>query len=587
MDRTSKIVVATALAVLVWSLVSQNSAMQKARQAQEVAAAAQKAAEQKVAEVHVAPKPLSEAVAPVAKASGVEADVPEQGEVIKRGEVEWHFTNKGGGIGKIVLLKHKGEGDRPVVLNEFGNVPVGALTESFDAPVLDLFSLEKDPAGRAVTFRRTDVRQLEITKTFTLQDSTSKKADEFIADLEIRIRNASVGPLTVPNYAIRTGAASPLHVKDLAIYTGFNRMKGGSAHFTDATWFAGGGFLGFGKKDRSVYSDAGSEGEPITWLGVNDQYYTMILTSVGAGFREALARRFQISAEEWSAAEKARADEALPFAVEGAGRLAVTTLEPGKEVVCKFSIYAGPREQGLLKSLGGGQVQIMDFGMFSLVSSSLLGAMNLLHGMLGSYAAAIILLTVIIKLLLWPLQNKATDSMKKMQALQPKMNEIKTRYQDNPQRMQQELLSLYRENKVNPMSGCLPMLVQIPIFFGFYNMLGKAVELRNSSFLWVKDLSQPDTVAMIAGYPLNVLPLLMAGTMLWQMQVTPKTGDPVQQRMFMFMPLIFIAFCYNFASALALYWTVQNIFSVVQITITNRRDRVGAQSTVYAPKPRK
>lgn len=116
------------------------------------------------------------------------------------------------------------------------------------------------------------------------------------------------------------------------------------------------------------------------------------------------------------------------------------------------------------------------------------------------------------------------------------------------------------------------MLVQIPIFFGFYNMLGKAVELRNSSFLWVQDLSQPDTVARLLNFPINVLPLIMAVTMFVQMAIQPKSGDPAQQRIFMFMPLIFIFFCYNFASALALYWTVQNLFSIVQLLATKNQE---------------
>jgi YidC/Oxa1 family membrane protein insertase len=127
------------------------------------------------------------------------------------------------------------------------------------------------------------------------------------------------------------------------------------------------------------------------------------------------------------------------------------------------------------------------------------------------------------------------------------------------------MMKLYRQFGVNPMGGCLPMLVQIPIFFGFYSMLQYAVELRNQPFLWwVEDLSQPDTVAYIMGLPLNILPILMAVTMVIQMQLTPKTGDKMQQRIFMLMPLIFFFFCYNFASALALYWTTQNIFSIGQ-----------------------
>jgi YidC/Oxa1 family membrane protein insertase len=172
---------------------------------------------------------------------------------------------------------------------------------------------------------------------------------------------------------------------------------------------------------------------------------------------------------------------------------------------------------------------------------------------------------------MWPLQNKATQSMKRMQALQPEMAALKERYQDDPTRMNQELMKLYKTYQINPLAGCLPMLVQLPLFLGFYGMLGKAVELRNAHFWWVKDLSQPDTVATILGYPLNVLPLLMAVTMLGQMSLSPKSGDPVQQRVFMFMPVIFIAFCYNYASALALYWTVQNLFSIVQLYVTRNQ----------------
>jgi YidC/Oxa1 family membrane protein insertase len=210
-----------------------------------------------------------------------------------------------------------------------------------------------------------------------------------------------------------------------------------------------------------------------------------------------------------------------------------------------------------------------------------------LHARFGSYAWAIIVLTLIIKTLLWPLQNKATNSMKKMGALQPKMTELREKYSDDPQRMNTEIMKLYKDYGINPLSGCLPMLVQIPIFFGFYNMLGKAVELRNSSFLWVQDLSQPDTVAYIAGFPLNILPLIMAATMFWQMAISPKSGDATQQKVFMFMPLIFIFFCYNFASALALYWTVQNLFSVAQLYATRNQAPPELVKVAAAPRAKK
>jgi YidC/Oxa1 family membrane protein insertase len=148
------------------------------------------------------------------------------------------------------------------------------------------------------------------------------------------------------------------------------------------------------------------------------------------------------------------------------------------------------------------------------------------------------------------------------------------------------MLGLYKKHGVNPFSGCLPMLIQIPIFLGFYGMLGKAVELRNVGFLWVSDLSQPDTVATVLGIAINVLPILMAVTMFWQMAISPKSGDPMQQKIFMFMPLMFIYFCYSFASALSLYWTVQNLFSIVQL-YASRRNASSGDAVVLSESKKK
>jgi YidC/Oxa1 family membrane protein insertase len=274
--------------------------------------------------------------------------------------------------------------------------------------------------------------------------------------------------------------------------------------------------------------------------------------------------------------------------VDGALGMAGFRLQPGETAARSFQIYCGPREYRRLRELGNYEAEIMDFGIFGIVSKTLLNSMNTLNGWFGSYAWAIVVLTIFIKLLMWPLQNKATASMKKMQALQPKMVELREKYKDDPQAMNVEVMKMYKQYGVNPFGGCLPMLIQIPIFFGFYNMLGKAVELRNSKFFWVQDLSQPDTIFEIpgVGFPVNVLPLLMAATMLWSMMLQPKSGDQMQQRIFMFMPLIFIAFCYNFASALALYWTVQNLFSVAQLYVTRNQTAPTLQK-VAAPKSKR
>jgi YidC/Oxa1 family membrane protein insertase len=194
--------------------------------------------------------------------------------------------------------------------------------------------------------------------------------------------------------------------------------------------------------------------------------------------------------------------------------------------------------------------------------------MNGLYSMTGSYALAIILLTICVKAILWPLQNKANNNMKKMSALQPEMKRLQDKYKEEPVKFQQEMGKVWKKAGVNPLSGCWP------IFIGFYNMLGKAVELRHHGFWWVKDLSQPDTIFHLAGIPVNPLPLLMAVTMLLQMKLSPQSGDPAQRKMMMFMPLIFIFMCYNFASALALYWTIQNVISIVQLQITKSQNKV-------------
>jgi len=177
--------------------------------------------------------------------------------------------------------------------------------------------------------------------------------------------------------------------------------------------------------------------------------------------------------------------------------------------------------------------------------------------------------------------------MRHMAALAPKMQELKEKHKDDPTRMNQEVMKLYKEHGVNPVGGCLPMMIQIPIFFGLFSMLGQAAELRNASFLWVRDLSQPDTIAHLPGlgWPINILPLLMGASNVWLMQMTPKTGDAMQRRVLMFMPLIFLVFCYNFAAALALYYTTQNLFTILQLW-QNQRQPIPVVEKVAPPGKR-
>ena len=584
MDRKGIIAVTLSIiTLLVWWHFN-NQEMQKiaaARQAAQ-AVAAEKAARELAEQGPGAAPATAPTAAPAAPAP--EPVAPGQIEVLATPLVDYTFTNLGGGIERALLKKHEGEEGKKMVLNEFGSIPIGAITEAAGEGTRAAFTAKVESG--AITFERTDAKQLQLTKRFTVPQGADAKS-EYLVQLEATFTNRGAQPLTVPAYFVHTGSAAPVHEGDLINYTGFKWFGG---KFVDVTTFAGGWF----SSAKPVFAESHPN---VAWAGVANQYFTTVVspriespgmpTQTGQKGSAVWARPFEIPEAAWKQSGRTSTSAGTKHsAIDGALGLPAFTLDPGKSLTQRFQIYAGPREYGRLRLLPNSESDIMDFGMFGIVSETLLNTMNWLHGRLGTYAAAIIILTLIIKTLLWPLQNKATNSMKRMQLLQPKQAELRDKYKDDPTRMNTEVMKLYKDYGVNPLSGCLPMLVQIPIFFGFYNMLGKAVELRNSSFLWVNDLSLPDTIGHLpgVGWPINILPLLMAATMFWQMAISPKSGDPMQQKIFMFMPLIFVAFCYNFASALALYWTVQNLFSVVQLYATRNQAPPTLQKVAAPPK---
>jgi YidC/Oxa1 family membrane protein insertase len=238
-----------------------------------------------------------------------------------------------------------------------------------------------------------------------------------------------------------------------------------------------------------------------------------------------------------------------------------------------FILYAGPKEYERLQSLNVGLEHIIDFGFFSIIARPLFWVLKLFYDLIGNYGWAIVLLTIIVRIPFIPLVNKSQKSMKKMQEIQPKMAEVREKFKKDPQRMQKEMMELYKSHKVNPLGGCLPILLQIPVFFALYKILLTAIELRGAPFmLWIQDLSAPDTlfghipaaIPLIGGFAVGPLPILMGATMLIQQKMTPTTLDPMQNRLMMLMPIIFTFLFLNFASGLVLYWLMNNIFSIAQ-----------------------
>ena len=209
--------------------------------------------------------------------------------------------------------------------------------------------------------------------------------------------------------------------------------------------------------------------------------------------------------------------------------------------------------------------------MIHQLTNLVMELLTAIKNIVGSYGLAIVILTGIVKLIFWPITHKSTISMNKMQALQPKLKKLKEEYKDDRIKLNQKMQELWREEGVNPISGCLPILIQIPVFLVLYWTLNNAPELKDSSFLWIKDLSKPDTVAYIFNLPLNPLAFIMAGTMLVQQLMSPTSAEGPQAKMMLVMPIIFLFFFYSMPSGLTLYWTVNQIFTIIQLFFTNKK----------------
>ena len=246
---------------------------------------------------------------------------------------------------------------------------------------------------------------------------------------------------------------------------------------------------------------------------------------------------------------------------------------PQRERTYQYKVYFGPKSLESLGSVGGDLTKIVDFGFFDIIAKPLLLAMNFMHRYVPNYGIVIIIITLLVKILFWPLSNKSYQSMSQMKKLQPKMAEIRAKYKHDKKMMNQEMMTLYKLYKINPLGGCLPMVLQIPVFFAFYKMLYQAIELRHAPFfLWIDDLSAPDRLfsfnlkipLMAPPYGIPVLTIIMGASMFLQQKMSPPPGDPTQAKMMMFMPIFFTFIFINFPSGLVLYWLVNNILSMVQ-----------------------
>lgn len=295
--------------------------------------------------------------------------------------------------------------------------------------------------------------------------------------------------------------------------------------------------------------DRVQEFQPVDYIGLEDNYFLTVLRPSAGG--SGVLHRESITD---LATKKKRSDFYAGVNSTPDGTVAGNS-------------FFGPKETKLLDDYGFGAA--LQFGWFGMIARFFLVALVWINQFTQNYGFAIIVLTILIKIVLYPLQHKSNVSMKKMQRVAPKIEAIKAKYKkaktDAEQRtkMNTEMMQLYQKEGINPMAGCLPLVLQLPILWGFYNLLSRAIELRGAPWiLWIKDLSEKD--------PTYVLPILMTGTMFLQTYLTPATGDPAQRKMFLIMPLVFGFLFKDFPSGLVLYWLVQNILTIVQQLIMNK-----------------
>jgi YidC/Oxa1 family membrane protein insertase len=525
-------------------------------------------------------------------------DAPEDLLVVSNATSRVTFTSHGGGIKEVELLKYPesvgcGRKQAPTThrvatLNHQAQQPVLALSggDLTGDGVYKLSKTQPPPSGtnRPAAVEVVRAEKLLSNGLYVVKDF--EVLSNYLVRAQVRFENRSGKALLVPAQQWVAGTATPLNPQDDEQMVGMMWYDGSRSRGADNNYFLNRTLGCFPGTPRIDYRASGG---PVVWTSAHNQFFFVGLMPKVPG-TEVLATRFTLpspGADEIAAAPKTITNQ---FAIQVLMTQTETNLAEGLAFEREFLIYAGPKEYRILERIGADMKNnldsVMSFGWFGFFSKFLLLSMNGLHALGLSYGLAIIAITVIIKSLFWPLTAASTRSMKRMQALQPQMKAIQEKFKDDPAKMNKKMMEFMRENKVSPLGGCLPLVLQIPVFIGFFQMVRTAIELRGAKFLWACDLSTSDTIFVIPGFgfPVNPLPLLMGLTMFWQARLTPPSPgmDPMQQKIMKYFPLIFLFMLYNYSAGLTLYWTVQNLLSIAQMKLTKT---IQAQPATPAKAP--
>jgi YidC/Oxa1 family membrane protein insertase len=512
-----------------------------------------------------------------------DTNAPEELVTITNAHARYTFTSRGGGLESVELLDFpetvsprwkKGVATNGVAtLNTYAAVPVLAILGESNLVGDGNFTLKKTDDG--VRLEKSFVNGLRIVKEFHV-------GSNYLLNATVRLENTSGKSIPLPAQEWVVGTATPMGPDDNGQNEGVMWFDGAKAQDSSLGYFSTNttSLFFFSRTPKTEYL-AGMNN--VVWAAAHNQFFALMAMPKQPA-QQIVARPVTLT----QFVNVMETNTPLPRGIQTTLIYPAGTLTANSAIERQIVLFAGPKEYRTLADIGA-QFQnhaddVMGFGgIYGFCAKPLLLAMNWLHDVtrLG-YGWVIVLFTVIIKAVFWPLMAKSTRSMKRMQALAPEIQALKVKYKDDAQKLTQKQMELWKKNKVSPVSGCLPMAIQMPVFIGFFTMIRSAIELRGAHFLWVTDLSKPDTLFMIPGLtfipfistpeglPFNLLPLLMGGAMLWQSHLTPPSPgmDQGQAKMMRYLPLIFLVFLYSYSSGLTLYWTINNLLTILQTKLT-------------------
>ncbi|HVU33118.1 MAG TPA: membrane protein insertase YidC [Opitutaceae bacterium] len=489
--------------------------------------------------------------------------------------IQARLTNFGGAIRDVAFKQYPAiQGKpQPYVFNHLHEDPILAFA---NYPGLDRNTRYDlvSATPTEVVYRTVLDGKIEVTRRYRLTNPKDPDGgDPYRLRSETTFRNLTTTAIPLPQAALSIGTATLVNSLDRGFYLNVALYDGKGFDYVDRGALQGGGIASLFGASRPPIPVLDKPG-PIVWAAVKNQFFASIFApdkpAVGA-----VIRRIELPAF---------ADSNEPnIGLTGAERFDLPSLAPKGETTLGGYLYVGPKEYKRLAKFSKNEDGVMQYtrGIYRYFLSGYVAPlentlMNLAHRWSGNWGVAVVLMTLMLKTISLPFTLAASRSARRMAKLQPELKVIREKYKDNPQKQQSATMELFKAHKVNPVGGCIPILITMPLFFGFYAMLAGAAELRFQGFLWAADLSAPDTVGHIFGFPINIMPLLMGVTTLVQMQLTPTPSvDNAQATMMKIMPVVFIAFCYNYSCALAIYMTINGLFTIGQQLVINRMRDTG------------